>query len=291
VDQSELLDAFENGTIAPEDFPHAHHVHVARGLAHRYGRDEGRRRLIAGIRRMAERAGRPQAFHLTITMAWYELIAGVDDLDSAPELLDTSILGRYYSPDRLAAGRDRWLEPDLHPLILPPAAADETPNLRGLFGAVPTAVGVLTTRSGQTVHATTVSSITSISLEPPLVSVCLANGSRALDLVRSAQTFVLAVLASGQEDLADRFAGKGRPTGAAQFAGVPHQSGVFGPVLDGAVATLGCRLHAAHPCGDHHIVIGEVATAEGSPTKHALVRHAGAYLSPRADRVPDEPAR
>lgn len=284
MDQCELVAAFEDGTIASDDFPHAHHVHVAWGLAHRYGAAEGLQRLISGIRQMATRAGRPQAFHMTITKAWFELIAGVDDLNSAPELLDKTILSRYYTPGRLADGRDRWLEPDLHPLTLPlPPATVQPTDLKELFGSVPTAVGVLTTRSGHTVHATTVSSITSISLQPPLVSVCLANDSRALELVRSADAFVLSVLASDQKDLADRFASKGRPTGAAQFTDVPHHSGDFGPVLEQTVASLSCRLHAAHPCGDHHIVVGEVASAEGSPHKHALLRHAGTYIPGQAD--------
>ena len=284
MNQIELMAAFEGGDIASDDFPHAHHVHVAWGLAHRYGTDEGLQRLISGIKQMTIRAGRPQAFHMTITKAWFELIASADDLHSAPELLDKTILSRYYTPGRLAEGRDRWLEPDLHPLTLPlPPATKQPTDLKELFGSVPTAVGVLTTRSGHAVHATTVSSITSISLRPPLVSACLANDSRALELVRSADTFVLSVLASDQQHLADRFASKDRPTGTAQFADVPHHSGDFGPVIEQTVASLSCRLHATHPCGDHHIVVGEVASAEGSLNKHALMRHAGAYIPYQAD--------
>jgi hypothetical protein len=123
TNQSELLDAFERGSIGSDEFPHALHVHVAWGLARRYGPDEGLRRLIDGIRQMAVRAGRPMVFHLTITKAWFELIASVDDLAGAPELFNKTILGRYYTPGRLAEGRDRWVEPDLHPLTLPPPAA------------------------------------------------------------------------------------------------------------------------------------------------------------------------
>jgi len=284
MNQSELMTAFESGTIESADFPHAHHVHVAWGLAQKYGAQEGLQRLVSGIRQIATRAGRPEAFHLTITKAWFELIATVDDLHSAPELLDQTILSRYYTPTRLAEGRDRWLEPDLHPLTLPlPPAIEQPTDLKELFGSVPTPVGVLTTHSGQAVHATTVSSITSISLQPPLISVCLANNSRALELVRTADTFVVSVLASDQKDLADKFASRTRPPGAAQFAGIPHHASDFGPVIERAVASLGCRLHAAHPCGDHHIVIGEVASVERSPSKHALLRHAGTYIPNQAD--------
>lgn len=284
MNQAELIAAFEAGTIDSAEFPHAHHVHVAWGLSHKYGTEDGLRRMIAGIKQMAARAGRPEAFHMTITQAWFELIAGVDDLHSAPELLDKSILGRYYTPERLAEGRDRWLEPDLHPLRLPLPAARELPiELKEVFGSVPTPVGVLTTRSGHAVHATTVSSITSISLQPPLLSVCLANNSRALELVRDAGSFVVSVLASDQGDLADRFANATRPSGTAQFTGVPHHSGDYGPVIEHTAAFMGCRLHATHPCGDHHIVIGEVAAAEAFPRKHALLRHAGTYIQRRSD--------
>lgn len=279
MEQSELVAAFEGGTIAPEDFTHADHVHVAWELAHRYGMEEGLRRLITGIARAAEKAGRPQAYHVTITRAWFLLITGVDDLRSAPELLDKTILSRYYSAERLTEGHDRWVEPDLHPLTLPlPAAADRSVDLAEVFNAVPTAVGVLATRSGDHVHATTVSSITLISLQPALVGVFLANGSRALEHVRRANGFALSVLASDQRDLAERFASRSRPEGAAQFAEVAHHAGEFGPIIEHAAVSLGCRVHALHPIGDHHIVVGEVGSAEGTPAKHPLLRHARTYI-------------
>lgn len=53
-----------------------------------------------------------------------------------------------------------------------------------------------------------------------------------------------------------------RPFGVAQFAGVPHHSGSYDPVIEETVASHGCRLHAAHACGDHHIVVGEVESLE-----------------------------
>ena len=111
-----LIADFEAGRIANEDFPHERHVRVAWWLAQRYPRDEAFRRLVDGIKGIAWRAGHPEAYHETVTRAWFELIASVDDVDSCPELFDKSLLNRFYSPGRLAAGRDRWLEPDLCPL-------------------------------------------------------------------------------------------------------------------------------------------------------------------------------
>jgi hypothetical protein len=117
-----LIDAFEAGEIDGDAFPHESHVRVAWGLAQRYGSEDGLRRMSTGIREMAIRAGRPGVYHETITRAWYELIIQARDLREAPELLDKRLLGEFYSPERLAAGRERWLEPDRGPLRL--AAAE-----------------------------------------------------------------------------------------------------------------------------------------------------------------------
>ncbi|GHD79438.1 hypothetical protein CLV85_0918 [Salinibacterium amurskyense] len=121
----ELITTFEDDTIAPAAFSHERHVRVAWLLARKYGEADGFARLVVGITSMAVRAGKPDAFHLTMTRAWFDLIALVDDVDAAPELLDKSIIKRFYSPERIAAGRAQWLEPDLNPLQFPlPAAAE-----------------------------------------------------------------------------------------------------------------------------------------------------------------------
>ncbi len=121
----DLIADFEAGRIANEEFPHERHVRVAWGLARRYPRDEALRRLSAGIKDIARRAGRPDAYHETMTRAWFELIAAAEDVDHVPELLDKRLIGRFYSPARLVAGRDRWLEPDLRPLQLASATKSE----------------------------------------------------------------------------------------------------------------------------------------------------------------------
>lgn len=272
--QEELIEAFEAGEVENAGFSHANHVHVAWILAHRYPREEAYRRLVAGIRAIAKRAGHRAAYHETITRAWFDLIAEVNDLSVHPELLDKSLLSRYYSVQRLAAGREVWLEPDLHPLRLPPPPAMGW-DLPRVLRAIPTSVAVLAIRSTETVHATTVSSLTSVSLRPPLVSVCLSNGSRTLELVSDAKAFALSVLASDQDPVASRFADS-RPPGAAQFSGLPHHMEPFGPVIDGAAAWIGCHFEGMQKWGDHHIVVGRVSHAEATG-RRPIVRHDGAY--------------
>jgi flavin reductase (DIM6/NTAB) family NADH-FMN oxidoreductase RutF len=269
-----FVEAFEAGEVENGDFSHAKHVHVTWILAHRYPREEAFRRLVAGIRGIADRAGRPTAYHETITRFWFDLIANVDDLTKHPEVLDRTLINRYYSAQRLADGREHWLEPDVHPLRLPPPPAPPT-DIRKVMSVIPTSVAVLAIRATATVHATTVSSLASVSLEPPLVSICLANGSRTLELVRDAKAFALSVLASDQDPLASRFA-ESRPSGAAQFSGVSHHMEACGPVIDSAAAWIGCKLEGMQQWGDHHIVVGHVSEAEATG-RRPIVRHDGAY--------------
>lgn len=115
----DLLAAFLAGRVDNAGFSHARHVQVAWSLSQRYPRSEAFEKLTAGIQGIARRAGRPQAFHHTMTRAWFELITSASNPDDYPELLDKALLGRYYSAERLAAGREGWIEPDLHPLRLP----------------------------------------------------------------------------------------------------------------------------------------------------------------------------
>jgi flavin reductase (DIM6/NTAB) family NADH-FMN oxidoreductase RutF len=251
-------------------------VRVAWCLARRYGPSDGLERLVAGIRGIAAHAGRPDAFHITITRAWFELIASVESLAEHGELFDKTLLQRYYSPARLAAGREQWLEPDLHGLRLQPP----DPRLLDagyVIRRIPTSVAILAARVGDTVHGTTVSSIAVVSREPALLSVSVANGSRTLELLGRAESFTLSVLASGQDDIAARFADKERADGASQFNGVQHHMSSFGPLLAGAAVGIGCEVHAKHPCGDHHLVIGAIRSVDAAPDLHPLVQHDGAF--------------
>jgi hypothetical protein len=126
ISSDDLLDAFQAGAIDGSEFRHEHHVRVAWGLARRYGREAGLGRMIAGIRQMGARAGHPEAYHHTITRAWFELIADAEDLAEGSILFDRKLLSRYYTPERLSEGREGWVEPDLRPLRLPPPGSSQS---------------------------------------------------------------------------------------------------------------------------------------------------------------------
>jgi flavin reductase (DIM6/NTAB) family NADH-FMN oxidoreductase RutF len=119
-------------------------------------------------------------------------------------------------------------------------------------------------------HGMTVSAFTSLSLDPPLVLVCISLDATALPHLRAAGTFGVSVLADAQGELSERFA----EHGASRFDGVPFTRAPSGPaLLDGAAAHLECRRVAEHAGGDHLIVVGEVQTARAFDKEPLLHFH------------------
>ncbi len=111
----------------------------------------------------------------------------------------------------------------------------------------------------------TVSAFAAVSLEPPLVLVCLDRSGRMSEMVSDAGIFAVSILESDQEFLAERFAGRA-PLPDTVFTGVPHSPAGNGcPILDGAHAWYACRVAATHDGGDHVIVIGAVDEASVGP--------------------------
>ena len=107
-------------------------------------------------------------------------------------------------------------------------------------------------------HGLTVSSFTSVSLAPPLVSICLGHAVSLIDLFRASNSFGINILAEDQRLLSERFARKGQD----RFQGVawiPGDTGV--PLIDGALAAIECQVEQRIPVGDHDIFVGRtVAT-------------------------------
>ena len=124
-----VLEAFEACRLDPAKFHHDDHIRLAWLCVQRYGAQEAETKLLDGLRRFAQRAGVPQKFMHTTTIAWTRLVATAEEasptatnfsewIESRPELLDRNLLANYYSPGRLETpeARSGWVEPDLAPL-------------------------------------------------------------------------------------------------------------------------------------------------------------------------------
>ena len=149
-------------------------------------------------------------------------------------------------------------------------------HFRSVMGNFATGVAVVTVDAPGGPQGMTANAVASLSLEPVLVLVCFDNGARTLPEVRRTGRFGVNVLAAGQEHLARRFASKDE----GKFAEVAHTVHDGIPVLDGALAWVGCELERLVPGGDHTIGIGAVHAAElGPPGAEPLVWFRGGYGS------------
>ena len=125
----------------------------------------------------------------------------------------------------------------------------------------------------------TASAFTSVSLDPPLILICLGKKSSAYAGIVAAETFGVSILHERQRWIAEQFARHG----AARFAGVSLRGDARAPLVDGAIAQLECGRHALHDAGDHSIVVGEVQEAflhPGRPLVHCSRVFGGFHTEP-----------
>jgi flavin reductase (DIM6/NTAB) family NADH-FMN oxidoreductase RutF len=148
-------------------------------------------------------------------------------------------------------------------------------GLRAAMGRFATGVAVVTTVTGGQAHGMTVNSLTSVSLDPPVLLVCLADSARSTVAVLAAGRFAVSVLSARQEDVAVRFAARG----ADHFAGLPLVYGDHAvPVVPEALAHLECSTSHTRHVGDHEVVFGDVVRVcfrDGAP----LAFHGGRFGS------------
>ncbi|MGA4837354.1 flavin reductase family protein [Streptomyces sp. G45] len=136
-----------------------------------------------------------------------------------------------------------------------PVSAVEPLTMRRTMGRFATGVAVVTTSADGAPHGMTVNSLTSVSLDPPLLLVCLTTGARTTEAVTASGRFAVNILSSRQEHLATRFAQRG----ADHFAGLDVIHGqLHVPVIPDAFARLECTVERHFVAGDHSVVIGEV---------------------------------
>jgi flavin reductase (DIM6/NTAB) family NADH-FMN oxidoreductase RutF len=157
-----------------------------------------------------------------------------------------------------------------------PAHTSETPDprsFRDALGRFATGVVLVTAAPGGEPAGLIVNSLTSVSLEPPLLSFCPSRSSLTWSRMRRARRFGVNVLGRQHE----RFAIRATPAGADRFAGLDWEFAPGGvPLVTDALATLECEIVAEHPTGDHWIVVGRVDDLRISPITEPLVFFAGA---------------
>lgn len=148
---------------------------------------------------------------------------------------------------------------------------------RAAVGRLPAGVAVVTVLRRGIAHATTVNSVVSVSLDPPLLLFCVHADSRLRDVLDDVDAWAVSVLGDDQADVADWLASPGRPA-VGQLDRVPHTPApVSGaPWVAGAAAWFDCRTRDVHPAGDHDVVVGDVvAVVQGAPAAGGLVHLRG----------------
>ena len=148
--------------------------------------------------------------------------------------------------------------------------------LHDAFGCFMTGVTVVTTVQDGKPLGVTANSFSSVSLDPPLLLVSIANRSANLSAFTTGAGFAINILSEGQKDLSARFA---RPVDD-RFADLYWRQGPAGnPVLEGVSAWFDCRLDQAVPAGDHTILIGRITGFEAGNAP-GLGYYRGAYVTP-----------
>jgi flavin reductase (DIM6/NTAB) family NADH-FMN oxidoreductase RutF len=139
------------------------------------------------------------------------------------------------------------------------------------MAALPAGVVVVSARDGSGFRGLTASSFTSVSVEPPLVLVCLDRFAGTRDAVAASGAYAVSVLGRTQEFVAERFSGRA-PLVGRDWRDVPYDLGEGGlPIVRGCVAWFECTLRELVEAGDHDIALGEVTAAGRRPGEPLLL--------------------
>lgn len=132
-------------------------------------------------------------------------------------------------------------------------------EFRAALGRFASGITIMSTLQDGVAHAMTANAFTSVSLDPPLVLVCVDKAVRMHAAVLDCGYWAVSVLSGAQQQIADRFARSGRDL-YSQFDGIGTTAGpkTGCAVIDGALSWLECRTWATYDGGDHTIVVGEV---------------------------------
>jgi flavin reductase (DIM6/NTAB) family NADH-FMN oxidoreductase RutF len=153
-------------------------------------------------------------------------------------------------------------------------------DFRGAMRQLAGGVSVITVGRGKDITGMTVTSVSSLSVEPPALIVSINRQSSSWPMLKRDGCFGVNVLAADQLDIAERFTGKGGLKGADRFAGASWTTRISGvPLLTGALAAIDCEVEHVVERHSHAIVIGRVLDLQLSPRTAALVYWQGQYVA------------
>ena len=162
--------------------------------------------------------------------------------------------------------------------------ADDPGALRAAYGCFPSGVTAVCALVDGVPAGLAASSFTSVSMSPPLVSVCVQHTSTTWPKLRGLDRVGVSVLGEDHDALARQI---GSRTGD-RFAGVAWEAGPAGGVfLGGAAAWLDCTVERHVPAGDHDIVLLRVHTFQAHPEIAPLIFHASRFRQLAAPRLRD----
>ncbi|MBS1678243.1 MAG: flavin reductase family protein [Actinobacteria bacterium] len=157
-------------------------------------------------------------------------------------------------------------------------------HFRHVIGHFASGVAVITVRQGGEAFGTTASAVSSLSVEPPMLLVCLNRSSLTGRAVESVGSFVVNILAVHQAEIARRFARRG-----SDFSEVATEDGANGaPVILDALASLECRVTEEVVGGTHKVFIAAVERASAAPEGAPLAYFRGTFGRLEDGALPEE---
>ena len=153
----------------------------------------------------------------------------------------------------------------------------EAADYRRIIGQFATGVTVLTTANDGLLHGMTANAITSVSLDPPLLLVCIDNAANTHEQVSQYGRFTVNILAEDQQEVSQIFAATSEPE-QGRLQGVAFHLGANGaPVIEGCLAYIECKVADRCEGGDHTIFIGGVEDATVVKEAPPLLFYQGRY--------------
>ena len=153
----------------------------------------------------------------------------------------------------------------------------DSEQLRRAMRAWSSGVTIVTASYAGEQHGMTVSSFTSVALDPPMIIISLQTDSRTQALVSQADAFAVTILAEAQQEVSDRFAGR-IPDAEDRMSGLETEILVTGaPFIKGGLAYLDCRVTQSIPVGANTLFLAEVVAARSNGEDLPLVYHDRKY--------------